>query len=213
MVLRHEFQNQAATRFAHDLQLQQRQMGPSIKLILISTFFVASARAELLLTPSIDEYELDGAKLKQLAFQDGGKKVTYQSPRGWDYSGTATQLTLRPPKKTQAEATITLIPLSAPGAFDAETLKKLVADPAALAPKGSQNVVIVSQEKNPFLMNRKETFLVILNYDFYGESYSRSILLLNREREQLRFQLTSRKADFKALQQAFLSSQYSWHNL
>ena len=85
-------------------------MGPSIKLILISTFFVASARAELLLTPRIDEYELDGAKLKQLAFQDGGKKVTYQSPRGWDYSGGATQLTLRPPKKTQAEATITRIP-------------------------------------------------------------------------------------------------------
>jgi len=188
-------------------------MGPSIKLILVGTFFVASARAELLLTPSIDEYELDGAKLKQLAFQDGGKKVTYQSPRGWDYSGSATQLTLRPPKKTQAEATITRIPLSAPGAFDEETLKKLVADPAALAPKGSQNVAIISQEKNPFLLNRKETFLVVLNYDFYGQSYSRSILFLNREKEQIRFQLTSRKADFRELQQAFLSSQYSWHNL
>ena len=188
-------------------------MGPSLKLILIGTFFVASARAELLLTPSIDEFELDGAKLKQLAFQDGGKKVTYQSPRGWDYSGSTTQLTLRPPKKTQAEATITRIPLSAPGAFDDETLKKLVADPAGLAPKGSQNVAIISQGKNPLLINRKETFLVVLNYDFYGESYSRSILFLNREKEQIRFQLTSRKADFRELQQAFLSSQYSWQNL
>src|ERR1700682_190585 len=112
MVLRHEFQNQTPARVAHDLQLQQRQMGPSLKLILVGTFFVASARAELLLTPSIDEFELDGAKLKQLAFQDGGKKVTYQSPRGWDYSGGTTQLTLRPPRKTQAEATITRIPLS-----------------------------------------------------------------------------------------------------
>src|SRR3979411_2223571 len=140
-------------------------MGPSLKLILVGTFFVASARAELLLTPSIDEFELDGAKLKQLAFQDGGKKVTYQSPRGWDYSGGATQLTLRPPKKTQAEATITRIPLPAPGVFDGETLKKLVADPAALAPKGSQNVAIISQEKNPLLINRKETFLVVVNYD------------------------------------------------
>lgn len=188
-------------------------MGSSLKLILIGAFFVASARAELVLTPRVDEFDLDGARVKQLAFQDGGKKVTYQSPRGWDYSGSATQLTLRPPKKNQAEAIITRIPLPEPGVFDDESLKKLLADPTTLAPKGSQNVAIISQEKNPLLINRKETFLVVLNYDFYGESYSRSILFVNREREQIRFQLTSRKADFRELQKAFLSSQYSWHNL
>lgn len=188
-------------------------MGTSLRLILIGGFFVASARAELRLTPSVDEFELDGAKLKQLAFQDGGKKVTYQSPRGWDYSGSATQLTLRPPKKTQAEATITRISLSAPGIFDDESLKKLVADATALAPKGSANVTVVSQEKSPLRINGKETFLVILKYDFYGESYSRSILFLNREKEQIRFQLTSRQGDFSQLQKAFLSSQCSWRNL
>src|ERR1700737_3729146 len=118
MVLRHEFQNQTAARLPHDLQLQQRQMGPSLKLILIGTFFVASARAELLLTPSVDEFELDGAKLKQLAFHDGGEKVTYQSPRGWDYSGSATQLTLRPPNKPQAEATIARVSRSDQPQFD-----------------------------------------------------------------------------------------------
>lgn len=184
-----------------------------LKLILIGTFFVASARAELQLTPRIDEFELDGAKLKQLAFSDGDKKVTYQSPRGWDYSGSATQLTLRPPKKPQASATITRIPLSEPGAFDDQSLKKLVGEAMALAPKGSTNVTVVSQEKNPLRINSKETFLVVLSYDFYGESYTRSILFLNREKEQIRFQLTSRQADFNELQRAFLSSQYSWQNL
>ncbi len=93
----------------------------------------------MLLTPKIAEYELDGVKFKQFAFSDGAKTVTYQAPRGWEYSGNATQLTLRPPKKAQAEATITRIPLSQPGSFDDESLKKLVSEAVAVVPKGSED--------------------------------------------------------------------------
>jgi hypothetical protein len=180
---------------------------------VIAVLLIVSARAELQLTPSVVQYELDGVKLKQLAFSDGAKQVTYQAPRGWEYSGSATQLTLRPPNKPQAEATITRIPLPQPGSFDDESLKKLVTEAVASVPKGSENVTLVSQEKNPLLINRKETFLITLAYDFYGASYSRSILFLNRGNEQIRFQLTCSQADFKELQKAFLGSQYSWRNL
>jgi len=180
---------------------------------VIAVLLIVSARAELQLTPSVVQYELDGVKLKQLAFSDGAKQVTYQAPRGWEYSGSATQLTLRPPNKPQAEATITRIPLPQAGSFDDESLKKLVTEAVASVPKGSENVTLVSQEKNPLLINRKETFLITLAYDFYGASYSRSILFLNRGNEQIRFQLTCSQADFKELQKAFLGSQYSWRNL
>jgi hypothetical protein len=172
-----------------------------------------SARAELQLIPSLQEFQGDGGKFKQLAFSDGDKTVTYQAPIGWDYSGDATQLILHPPKKTQAEATITRFPLSQPGAFDDETLKKLVDQAVALVPKESQNVVIISQEKNPLLIDRKETFLVVLSYNSFGQAYNRSILFLNRGNEQIRFQLVCRQADFKGLQRAFLGSQYTWQNL
>jgi len=180
---------------------------------VIAAVLIVSARAELQLTPSVVQYELDGVKLKQLAFSDDANQVTYQAPRGWEYSGSATQLTLRPPNKPQAEATITRIPLPQPGSFDDESLKKLVTEAVASVPKGSENVTVVSQEKNPLLMNRKETFLITLAYDFYGANYSRSILFLNRGKEQIQFQLTCRQADFKELQKAFLDSQYSWRNL
>jgi hypothetical protein len=179
---------------------------------VIAALLIASARAELQLTPSVVQYELDGVKLKQLAFSDGGKQVTYQAPYGWEYSGSATQLTLWP-SKPQAEATITRIPLKQPGSFDDESLKKLVTEAAASVPKDSENVTVVSQEKNPLLMNRKETFLITLAYDFYGATYRRSILFLNRGKEQIQFQLTCRQADFKELQKAFLDSQYSWRDL
>ena len=158
-------------------------------LALAGSLLIAPARAELDLTPKLSEYELDGVKFKQLAFSDGSKIVTYAPPRGWDYSGSATQLTLRPPGKSQAEAKITKVALSQPASFDEETVKKLVQEAIASVPPGSTNIQLVSQEKNPLMIERKETFLVTLSYNFYGGAYNRSILFLNRGKEQIQFQL------------------------
>jgi hypothetical protein len=170
-------------------------------------------RTELVLTPTVDEYALDGASLKQLAFADGARKVTYQAPRGWDYSGSANQLTLRPPNKPQAEAIIVRVSRPDQSQFDDETLNKLVAEALALAPKGSTDVAVESREKAPLRIGSRETFLLVLSYSVMGNNYNRSILFINRGAEQIRCQLTCRSTDFKELQKAFLSSQYSWRNL
>ncbi|MEY2488517.1 MAG: hypothetical protein QOC70_459 [Verrucomicrobiota bacterium] len=185
----------------------------SLGLLLSGACLVAAAHAELQLTPKVSEYKADGATLKRLEFSDGGKTVTYQSPRGWEYSGSATQLTLRPPIKPQAEAIITRVPLSQPGSFDEDSLKKLVSDAVALAPKDSENIRVVSQQRNPLMIQSKETFLITLSYTFYGQKYGRSILFLNRGNEQIRFQLTCRGADFEELHREFLRSQYTWQQL
>jgi hypothetical protein len=185
----------------------------SRSLILAGALFAAAAHAELQLTPKLSEYELDGVKLKRLAFSDDAQTVTYQPPHGWDYSGTAAQLTLRPPGKAQAEATITRIPLGQPGSFDEASLKKLVTEATAAVPKGSTNFSVVAEEKNPVTIRRKETFLITLAYTFYGQKMSRSILFMNRGNEQLRFQLTCREADFNELHRAFLASHYTWQKL
>ena len=134
-------------------------------LALAGSLLIAPARAELDLTPKLSEYELDGVKFKQLAFSDGSKIVTYAPPRGWDYSGSATQLTLRPPGKSQAEATIKKVALSQPASFDEGTAKKLVQEAIASVPPGSTDIQLVSQEKNPLMIERKETFLVTLSYN------------------------------------------------
>ena len=186
---------------------------PVIIAFVASLLLADVAKTELVLTPTVDEYVLDGAKLNQLAFLDGDKKVTYQSPRGWDYSGSATQLTLHPPNKPQAEATIARVSPVDQTQFDEETLKKLVAEAVTLVPKGSTNVAVESQEKAPLRIGSRETFLLVLNYSVLGNNYNRSILFINRGGEQIRCQLTCRSADFKELQKAFLSSQYSWRNL
>lgn len=182
-------------------------------LVVCGMVSLAAAQAELLLTPKVLEYNGDGATLKQLAFFDGNKIVTYRSPRGWKYSGNSTQLTLRPPGKTQTEATITRFPRPEALCFDDETLDRLVTEAIAQLPEGSERIFVISQVKNPLMIQGKETFLVIIDYTAFGERYKRSILFLNRESDQIRFQLTCRTADFDGLQRAFLHSQYTWQNL
>ena len=92
-------------------------------------------------------------------------------------------------------------------------MKKLSDEAIASVPGAATHAVLVSQQKNPLLIESKETFLVIINYDCYGTPYARSVMFLNRKREQLRFQLTSPRWSFAPLQKEFLGSQFSWQNL
>ncbi len=172
-----------------------------------------SAYGSLHLTPRLSSYELEGVTFTLLVFTDDKKEVTYGPPKGWDYSGNETQLTLHPKDKVQAEATVTRVDLPEPMTFDEPTLKKLTNEALALVPSGSTNVQLLSQENNPVAIEGKPTFLVTLSYTAHGDNYGRSVMFMNRGKEQIRFQLVSRLTDFKELQKAFLASHFSWQNL
>ncbi len=185
----------------------------ALTIALALLLCASAARADLDLSPRLSEYDLDGRKFRKLAFLEAGQEVTYVPPRDWNYSGSSARLILRPPKKAQAEATVTK---SAPGrmsVFNEETTKLLVAEALSSVPVGSTNVTVTSQEKNALLIAGKETFLVTLSYTLYGETYGRSLLFLNRATDQIRFQFVSRAVDFKNLQGEFQSSLCSWRNL
>jgi len=171
------------------------------------------ARAELDLTPKLSHYDLDGIKFRKLVFSESGKEITYVPPKDWDYSGNAARLILHPPKKAQAEASITRSALPGVTVLDEQAMKMLVSEALKSVPVESTNVTVTSQEKNLFLIAGKETFLVSLTYTLYGETYSRSLVFLNRSTDQIRFQLISRSPDFKQLQAEFQRSLGSWRNL
>ena len=75
------------------------------------------------------------------------------------------------------------------------------------------NATLVSQRMNPLLIERKDTFLVVINYDYYSQPYTRSVMFLNRQNAQVRFQLTCYRNAFRNLQKAFQNSHCSWQNL
>jgi hypothetical protein len=171
------------------------------------------AEAELQLTPQTGVYELDGFKFERVVLHDGAQPITYSPPAGWHYSGQGDQMMLWPPHIAEAEAVISrrkmeVIP------FDDQGIQRLTEGVLASLPSGVRQVNIVSQVKDPVVIERKGTYLMVVEYERGGVFWSRSVLFLNRSAtEQMQFQLTSRKADFPKLEKAFQMSHFSWQNL
>jgi hypothetical protein len=188
-------------------------MGSAVRIGVALLSLVGFARADLEFTPHVEEYDLDGVKLKQLSFADGQRRVTYTPPKKWEYSGGGNRLVLRPPSQSAAEAVISVSRIQRPEVFDDVTTKRLCDEVLASVPRGAINVSLVSQQVNPLQIERKDTFLVVINYDYYSYPYARSVMFLNRQNEQVRFQLTCYRNTFRDLQKAFQNSHYSWQNL
>src|SRR5258708_6014764 len=114
LVLRYKFQSPPATRFPHALQLFKRPMDIAMRRLLCFCAFLtlsgSVARAELQLVPEFYEFELDGARVRAVAFADGMRRVVYTPPRGWTYTGSAAELTMRPPGTQRGEASISRYP-------------------------------------------------------------------------------------------------------
>jgi hypothetical protein len=160
--------------------------------------------------PASGERVLDGVKFQQLIFQQGGRKITYEQPRGWKYIGDSSRIAFTPPQVSQAEACIEQSLLSTPANFDEPTIKALQEKVLVSVPAGSQKIELVSAEKNPLIVNQHETFEVIVSYENAGLAFSRSVLFLNLPDTQLRFCVTARKADFEKIHKAFRGSIFSW---
>jgi hypothetical protein len=182
-----------------------------ISAALISTAGLVYANLDL--TPRQQEYELEGVTLHQVVFADGQQQVTYAPPRNWECSGNGNRFVLHPAAGSSAEAEITATKSEGAEGFDDASIKRLTDEVLASVPRGASNVVLVSQQRNPLLIGRKETFLVVISYDYYSQPYQRSVMFLNRKNEQIRFQLTCYRDAFRELQKAFESSHYSWQNL
>jgi hypothetical protein len=188
-------------------------MGSAVRIALVLVTLPVFARADLEFTPHVEEYDLEGIKLKQLAFADGERRVFYTPPKKWQYSGAGNRLILHPTNESAAEAVITVAKTPRPEIFDEAATKRLCEEVLASVPSGATNVSLVSQQMNPVVIERKDTFLVVINYDYYSQPYARSVMFLNRQTEQVRFQLTCYRNTFRDLQKAFQNSHYSWQNL
>ena len=184
-----------------------------VRFVLPLLLATTCARAELHFTFQTQESDLDGVRLRQLVFSDGNRQVKYAPPRGWQYFGDDNSLRLLPPPGKAGEATVTRTKLQQPQKFDDVTMKRLAEEVIASAPPGAKRVSLVSEEKNHLLIEGKETFLVVVKFELYGTSQMRSVMFLNRETDQLRFQLTCPETSFAQLQKQFLASQFTWQNL
>jgi hypothetical protein len=81
-------------------------------IVWLALAAVSSSRAEIDLTPFPVDFNKDGFAFRQLVFNAGAKRVTYDLPLKWTYHASPTRLLLMPPDKLFAEAAIEVAPLA-----------------------------------------------------------------------------------------------------
>jgi hypothetical protein len=167
---------------------------------------IASAKATIDFTPIPGERVLEGIKFPELYFHENGRKISYEQPRDWSYSGDSNRIRFMPPGIAQAFAEMAQTPLKGPQNFDEPTMKLLQERVVQSVPPDSHDVTVVGVEKNPLMVNGHETFEVTVAYELYAEQYRRSVLFMNLSDTQLTFSFVSRKADFDKLHQTFRGS-------
>lgn len=177
-----------------------------ILIALLTVTPLSLIQGDVDFTPGLGERTLEGIKFTELYFHENGRKVSYEQPRGWTYSGDSSHIRFVPPNVPQAFGEMAQAALPAPQNFDEATTKSLQERVAHSTPPDSHDVTIVSAEKNPLMINQHETFEVTVAYQLYGEQYEWSVLFMNLPNTQLTFSFMSRKADFDRLHQAFRGS-------
>ena len=172
---------------------------------------VLSARAAIELTANVTETTTPmGFKAQYFTFRDQGRAITYEPPRGWSPSGGGGAIKLVPPALTQAYAEIGQVPLPAPQNFDEETIKKLRDSTLASVPPDSQNVTLVSEQRNPVVLNQNHTYEVVISYQAFGQEFMAATIYMNLPDNQVRFRTVARKADFPKVHEAFRGSLFTW---
>ena len=157
-------------------------------------------------TPTISERTFAGIKFPELYFHQKDRRISYEQPRGWRYSGDSSQIKFTPPDVPQAFGEIGQTPLPAPQNFDEATMKRLQDQVLASLPPDSQDAAIVSAEKNPITIDGHETFEATVTYQLYSERYHQAVLFMNLPDTQLIFRFVARKPDFEKLHRAFRES-------
>lgn len=178
--------------------------------LFVLALTIHQAGAEIDFTPTEREYSAEGFTYRQVTLKDGDGRVAFTPPQRWVVRGDKNRMQLTSPEKSFVEATIQAVPLSAPQRFDEAALKTFEEQALQAAPAGSQSVQIVKREENPVVMGQNLSFGVVISYQALGQTFQRSIVVVNCPDTQLILRFTAPKADYDTFNSDFRRSIGSW---
>ena len=184
-------------------------MKKTLLTLLVAASAGLGARGAIDFTPIPKERVLEGIKFAGLQFHQNGRLVTYEQPRGWNYSGGGASIKFTPPSMSQAQAEIDQTALAEPQIYDEPTIKSLKEKALTSIPPNSQKIDVVSEALNPFLINTHHTYEVIFSYEAFGQEFMTGVIYVNLPDTRLRFRTTAPKADFEKVHSAFRGSMFS----
>lgn len=182
-----------------------------IAVVAALTCLLGTTQAEIDLTPERSVRELEGCKFPQLEFRDGGTKITYEAPKGWDYiSRDRHTLALVPPNKDMVSAKIKFIATPGTLVLDEAQLTHLKNTASSLLPPESRIMKEPTITPNPLVLNARPSCEIDILFVLHSQRLRMSVLFVDLGDSQLRFSLIARPGDFEALHKAFQESWYTW---
>lgn len=183
-------------------------------LLASASFFIAAsgARAGIDFTPSVNRYTSEGAEYATAQFKDDQKLVSIGIPRTWNCRGDAARLQLTPPNQAFAEGVVEEIVTKGPRQFDEATVKALEQSVLASLPPGSQAPALVNRQENPVIIQQNPSYEFVVTYQNLGQSFLRSVIIVNCPDRLLVFKFSAPKAAFADLNRSFRQSICSWES-
>jgi pseudouridine-5'-phosphate glycosidase len=173
----------------------------------------AHTAAALDLTPIHSERELEGFRIPMITFTDAAKKVSYQPPSGWTFSGEGSRVSLYPSASPQASMQLRIlpkqpVPASANGTSTEEEILKLV---ESHLPPAAEEQTATGTNVSPFMLGPLPSKEFLHEYKAQGRRFSQStsVVELNAKARMLVI-ISARAEDFKEVREAAIASLFSW---
>lgn len=181
-----------------------------IATISIFSLLFSFAEAELDLTPVDSYYVVEGIRSPDLNFHDDSKVIAYTPPGRWKPNGAGKKMTMVPPDKPQAAASITAVPATPEDLAATADNAKAYAEIATKAlPRDAMKVEVIFAGVAPMRVSGYFLMQVTLTYMFFGQEFTSTTYFMPRPKEQVRFQLVCRSVDYQDLFRPFEVSLYS----
>ncbi len=175
------------------------------------TFLPIGAVLALDFTPRYAESVQDGYPVKRLYFSDRDQRIYLSVPNTWRVSGNGQRGTLIPEKLSQASVLLENSPFNAKNSFDAEGLELYRKAAFGLVPAGASTIQVDYEKTNAVPINGWSSFEMAFSYNFYGQSFRRSVCFINIDKEkQVRFSVEGHKDYFDKLSQQAHATLASW---
>lgn len=173
----------------------------------------APAWAAVDFTPRETFYLAEGTRVPNVTFRNGSADVPYSPPGNWILSGGGRKLTLTPPNKVQAGASLQTDPVKDPLPATDANVKAYSDRAVALIPREASKTTIDEAGLAPLKVCNHALAQITLSYVLFGQQFTTTIYFLPLEKEQLTFQLSAKKADFATLARDFRMSLFSLQGL
>ena len=182
-----------------------------LALLVLIAAGPATVCSALDLTPTPVEYTNEGITFRQLVFQDGDRRISYEPPQNWSHRGSAESLHLSPPNNSRGQAVIETSSLPGPaGPFDAAAVALLKQEFLNSIPATAQSVEVTSETPDALPITGARTYEFTASYQALGETYLRSTIFVNLPNVRLICRFSAPKAEFEKLYRAFRGSLLSW---